>query len=316
MRQPPSRIRLDTLAVNLLLKLKSELKQVMKSRLLLLPVAAALAASLPAQAQTAPKPSAPAAKPAPAAAPAGAVKLPPGIPPARGIVKTTLALKYQDIKIGTGPLGEEKQVWSVKYTGWRAADGVKFDSWDQHPQPVLENGKPKVGADGKPVLGDPQPMEFPHGVGRMIPGFDLAVEGMHVGGKRRLFIPWALAYGYRAIPDRGADHPGIPAKSDLIFDVELVGVKELPPPPPAPAPRPMPQPGAPGTAPGIGPGSPGTVPRTAPGTAPGLVLKPGQPAQPGTPAQPSAPAAPAPAPAPAPAQTPTPQPKPATPPGN
>jgi peptidylprolyl isomerase len=267
-----------------LLNSELESRSVMKSRILLLPVAAALAATLPAQAQIAPKAAAPAAR---TSAASSAVKLPPGVPPARGIVKTALALKYQDIHIGTGPVGEEKQLWKVKYTGWRAADGVKFDSWDEHPQPVLENGKPKLGADGKPVMGEPQPMEFPHGVGRMIPGFDLGVEGMRVGGKRRIFVPWALAYGYRAIPDHGADHPGIPAKSDLIFDVELVDVKELPAPPPMPMPHPMPQP------------------------AP----KPGAPAAPGTPGQPAAPSAPATAPAPSttPTPTPAPQPKPATP---
>jgi peptidylprolyl isomerase len=206
------------------------------------------------------------------------------VPPARGIVRTALALKYQDIHIGTGPLGEDKQLWKVKYTGWRAADGVKFDSWEEHPQPVMENGKPKLGPDGKPIMGEPQPMEFPHGIGRMIPGFDLGVEGMRVGGKRRIFVPWALAYGYRAIPDHGADHPGIPAKSDLIFDVELIEVKDLP----AQTPLPMTR-----------------LPDTAP--------RPRTPTAPGTPGQPAAPSAPATAPAP-PSTAPAPQPKPTTPP--
>ena len=45
---------------------------------------------------------------------------------------------------------------------------------------------------------------------------------MKVGGKRRLFIPWQLAYGARGRPGPDAAHPGIPAKADLIFDVELV----------------------------------------------------------------------------------------------
>ncbi len=249
----------------------------MKSRFSLL-LAAAACAALPIQAQTtAPKPAAPAAKASSAPTAASVIKLPPGVPPARGIVKTALALKYQDTKLGTGPLGQDKQIWHVKYTGWRAADGVKFDSWDQHPQPVIgPDGKPVNGPDGKPKMGEPQPMEFPHGVGRMIPGFDLAIEGMHVGGKRRIFIPWALAYGYRAVPDRGPDHPGIPAKSDLIFDVELVNVSEIPPPPPAPTPRPMPQPGAPGAAPGQ-PSAPATPPATAPAQTPAPQPKPATP---------------------------------------
>ncbi len=261
----------------------------MKSRFSLLPVAAALAAALPFQAQTAaPKAAAPAAKAPATAAAAPAAKLPPGVLPAHGIMKTVLSLKYQDIKLGTGALGQDKQIWHVKYKGWRAADGVVFDAWDQHPQPVVENGKPVMGPDNKPKMGEPQPMEFPHGVGRMIPGFDLAVEGMHVGGKRRIYIPWPLAYGYRAVPDRGPDHPGIPAKSDLVFDVELVAVSEMPAPPPPPT-RPVPPPGASGNAPGAAP---------LPGTAP----KPSAPGQPTTPPA-SAPTTP---PATAPAQTPPP----------
>jgi peptidylprolyl isomerase len=279
----------------------------MRSRFSLLPVAAALAVTLPAQAQTTtPKPAAPAAHASTTTAASAAAKLPPGVLPAHGIMKTSLALKYQDIKLGTGPLGKEQQMWHVKYKGWRAADGVVFDAWDQHPQPVIgPDGKPVMGPDKKPQMGEPQPLEFPHGVGRMIPGFDLAVEGMRVGGKRRIYVPWALAYGYRAMPDRGPDHPGIPAKSDLVFDVELVSVSDMPPPPPMPA-----RPGLPG----MSPGQSGNVP------------KPGQPGTPGQPAAPGQPSAPATAPAPAPATapgspapppattTPAPQPKPTTPP--
>ena len=271
----------------------------MRSRFSLLPVAAALAVTLPAQAPTTPKPATPVAH-APTTTAASAAKLPPGVLPAHGIMKTTLALKYQDIKLGTGPIGQEKQMWHVKYKGWRAADGVVFDAWDQHPQPVIgPDGKPVMGPDNKPKMGDPQPLEFPHAVGRMIPGFDLAVDGMHVGGKRRIFIPWALAYGYRAMPDRGPDHPGIPAKSDLVFDVELVSVSDMPAPPPAPAPRPG----------GMIPGAPGAAPR--PGQPP-LPSTPGQPAAPG---QPSAPAtAPSTATPPPATTTPAPQPKPTPPP--
>ena len=63
-------------------------------------------------------------------------------------------------------------------------------------------------------------------MGRVIPGFDYGLEGMKIGGKRRIFIPWQMAYGTaRSRPSRppGLTGPGIPAKSDLIFDVELGG---------------------------------------------------------------------------------------------
>jgi peptidylprolyl isomerase len=256
---------------------------------------ALLLTALVASAQTAPKSTAtgsstakPAtatatAKPSTAAADANApwVKLPPNVPRVlHGPVKIAVAARYEDIKVGAGPEGEPNKIWHIKYTGWRAADGVKFDSWDDHPKPVIgKDGKPELGADGKPKMGDPEPMEFPQGVGRLIPGFDYGVTGMHIGGKRRLFIPYQLAYGMRAIPDR-PDHPGIPAKSDLIFDVELVEVTDMPPPPPMPA-RPMPGMPAPGTAPRpTPPPAPGTG--SAPGAAPGATAPPpsGQPATP------------------------------------
>jgi peptidylprolyl isomerase len=168
-----------------------------------------------------------------------AAELPIGVPPVPGIQKTAFSLLYQDITIGAGSEAEPNKLYKVHYTGWRAADGVKFDSsYDHARQPLKgDDGKPVVGDDGKPRLGDPRPMAFPQGMGRLIPGFDQGFAGMRVGGKRRLFIPWQLAYGTRNIPDRpsdqpgGAPRPGIPPKSDLIFDVELVDVTDLPTPP-------------------------------------------------------------------------------------
>ena len=259
----------------------------MKSTALVLCFAAAAAA----HAQTAAKPASAAAKPAATthAAPAAAstVKYPQGIAPFPGVPKTAFSLKYQDVKVGTGPDAVPMKLYKVKYTGWRAADGVIFDAWDRHPQPVLDqDGKPVMGDDGKPKMGDPQPASFPVGLGRMIPGFDQGFTGMKVGGKRRLFIPWQLGYGTRAIPDHDADHPGIPAKSDLVFDVELVEMDDLPAPVNRPA---VPQ--------GIPPGVPG-------GAAPPHPATPPSGAGAATPPPASAPATPPPAPQPS-----TPQPK-------
>ena len=58
---------------------------------------------------------------------------------------------------------------------------------------------------------------------RVITGWDQGFAGMKVGGKRRLFIPYQLAYGDAGHP------PTIPAKSDLIFDIELVSASATPP---------------------------------------------------------------------------------------
>jgi peptidylprolyl isomerase len=148
-----------------------------------------------------------------------------------------------------------------------------------------------MGPDGKPVMGDPVPISIPQGMGRVIPGFDYGLEGMKVGGKRRIFIPWQMAYGTRAMADR-PDHPGIPAKSDLIFDVELVDVTDLPQPPQ------MPRPG--GGMPGNHP-MPGGTPPPHPGASAPPAAAPSAPVT-----QPAAPAASAPTQPAAPAQ---PQPK-------
>jgi peptidylprolyl isomerase len=204
------------------------------------------------------------------------VKLPPGIPRGRGPVKTAFSLRYQDIKIGTGAEGEPNKIYKVLYTGWIAADGRKFDSSDDHRMPLKDkDGKPVMGDDGKPKLGDPQPLTFLQGMGRLIPGFDQGCMGMKVGGKRRLFIPWQLAYGAHGHPGPDAKNPGIPPKADLIFDVELVDVAEMPTPPSRPMPNPVrPAPGMPGHV-GGAPGAPGGAPANAPTTtSPGSTAQP------------------------------------------
>ena len=148
--------------------------------------------------------------------------LPKNIPPVVGPVKVEFALRYQEIKVGTGDLAAPGQVYTVHYTGWLASDGTKFDS-------SVDRGKP---------------FDFMQGTKRVITGWDQGFEGMHVGGKRRLFIPYQLAYGALGRP------PVIPAKADLIFDVELVAQRDpnapvqVTPPPPA-QPATSPQPGAP-----------------------------------------------------------------------
>jgi peptidylprolyl isomerase len=243
-------------------------------------IALLLAASaFSAAAQTPAKPATTTA-PHPAAA-SSAIKLPPGIPPVRGIVKAAFTLRYEDYKIGTGAVAEPNKLYKVHYTGYLASDGHKFDSSYDHPgQPERDkDGKPVMGPDGKPKMGEPQPMAFPQGMGRLIPGFDQGFEGMKIGGKRRLFIPWQLAYGARGRPGPDAAHPGIPPKADLIFDVELVDVTDMPTPPQRPGMGGMPggRPMPPGTP-------PGTAPRpAAPGSAPGASA-PGSSASPQTPA--------------------------------
>jgi peptidylprolyl isomerase len=222
-------------------------------------------------AQTASKPASQAAKPATSTSTthaASTTAISPKIPAVHGVVKTAFSLRYVDYKIGTGKLAEPNKLYHVLYTGYLRSTGEIFDSSDQHRAPKMgKDGKPVMGPDGKPVLGDPQPLPFPQGFGRVIPGFDQGFEGMHVGGKRRIFIPWQLAYGTHDIQARGG-RPGIPAKSDLVFDVELVDVTDLPTPPQR---QMMPQ--HPQTPPAH-PGAPATPPA---GTAPSAPAKPAAP---------------------------------------
>lgn len=256
----------------------------MKSSFLLLLMAAGASAAI---AQTAAKPAT-TARPATTHSATAGVRLPPGVPPVRGIVKTAFSLRYEDIKIGTGAPAEPNKMYKVHYTGWLAADGHKFDSSYDHPRPPMmdKDGKPVMGPDGKPKLGDPQPITFPQGFGRVIPGFDRGFEGMKVGGKRRLFIPWQLAYGERGRPGPDAANPGIPAKADLIFDVELVDVTDLQMQMPMNHPGMMPGHGMPGgmqLPPGHVPVTPGT---TAAPAAPATPAQPASPAEPSTPPKP------------------------------
>lgn len=249
-----------------------------------------------ATAQTAPKTAAPARKSAGAhiaTSGAAASPLPAGVPRLQhGLMKTAFSLRYEDLKVGTGALAEPNKIYKVFYTGYLGAngrpdDGHKFDSSDDHRRPELDkDGKPVMGDDGKPKLGDPEPLEFPQGFGRLIPGFDQGFDGMHIGGKRRLFIPWQLAYGDRGRPGPDPAHPVIPPKADLIFDIELVDIQDLPAPQAHPGMSVHPMPGAtppphPQTAPA--PSQPGTA-------APGSAAPSAAPAAPGaTPAPPATP---------------------------
>ena len=255
----------------------------MKRIALLLALAATLTAAqtptTPAPKTAAPAAAKPAVRKPGTATTTSAIKLPPGVTPVKGILKTAFSLKYQDFVVGTGALAEPGKLYKVHYTGWLASDGTKFDSSYDHRAPVMDkDNKPVNGPDGKPQLGDPQPLTFPQGRGRLIPGWDQGFEGMKVGGKRRLYIPYQLAYGAMGRP------PKIPAKSDLIFDVELMDVTDMPAPPAPGAPRMLPQrPGAPGTAPG--------APGAAPGSAPGAPATPPAGTSPTPPATPQSPAA-------------------------
>ena len=230
-------------------------------------------ASQPAKAPaTTAKPSGTTAK-----APAAAVKPIGDMPVVHGLPKPLFTERYIDTKVGTGALAEPNKVYHVHYSGYFADSGKKFDSSYDHLSPVVKDGKPVLDADGKPQT-EAQPLVFPQGMGRLIPGFDQGLGGMHVGGKRRIFIPYQLAYGEKGRPGPDAAHPGIPPKADLIFDVELVDVTEMPQMPAQPVQQARP------AVPPTG-GAFQAPPR--PGT-PAVPPAPGTPATPATPPAPTA----------------------------
>ena len=142
---------------------------------------------------------------APGCAPPGtpAPALPAAIPPLSGEQRTAFALRYIDASEGTGAAAEPHKCVYAHYTGW-LTDGTKFDS-SRDPAP-----------DGTPR----PPIGFPQGARHVIAGWDEGFVGMRVGGRRRLFIPYQLAYGESGRP------PVIPARSDLIFDVELMALAD------------------------------------------------------------------------------------------
>ncbi len=115
------------------------------------------------------------------------------------LTTTASGLQFEDTITGTGSEAAAGQRVSVHYTGWLYNDGVqgaKFDS-------SKDRG---------------QPFQFGLGGGQVIKGWDEGVQGMKVGGTRRLVIPAALGYGAR-----GAGGV-IPPNATLLFEVELLAV--------------------------------------------------------------------------------------------
>ncbi|KAJ3099075.1 peptidylprolyl isomerase fpr4 [Phlyctochytrium planicorne] len=104
-------------------------------------------------------------------------------------------LTIEDINVGNGAKAKNGKKVKVRYVG-RLTNGKVFDS-------NTSGGKPFV---------------FKLGGGEVIKGWDLGVQGMNVGGTRKLTIPAKLAYGARGAP------PDIPPNSTLIFEVKLLEV--------------------------------------------------------------------------------------------
>jgi peptidylprolyl isomerase len=105
-------------------------------------------------------------------------------------------LVVEDLEVGEGDEATAGKKVSVHYVGVSFSTGEEFDaSWNRG-----------------------QPFEFKLGKGQVIPGWDQGVAGMRVGGRRRLTIPSAMAYGARGAG--GVIKPHEP----LVFVVDLLAV--------------------------------------------------------------------------------------------
>jgi FKBP-type peptidyl-prolyl cis-trans isomerase len=109
---------------------------------------------------------------------------------------TESGLYFQDVTVGTAdPAASDGRVVSVHYTGWLAS-GEQIDT----------------------SRDDDRPFSFTLGQGRVIQGWEEGLQGMRVGGQRRLVLPSWLAYGDEWVGK-------IPPNSVLVFDVELMAVR-------------------------------------------------------------------------------------------
>jgi FKBP-type peptidyl-prolyl cis-trans isomerase len=108
---------------------------------------------------------------------------------------TGTGLTIEDTLLGEGSVAAPGLTVSVHYTGWLAG-GRRFDSSRERAEVF----------------------EFELDAGEVIAGWDEGVQGMKVGGRRRLVVPPHLGFG-----EEGAGH-AIPPNATLVFDVELLAV--------------------------------------------------------------------------------------------
>lgn len=116
---------------------------------------------------------------------------------------TESGLQYIDLVTGSGVEADSGLAVSVHYTGW-LMDADSTDGKGSQFDSSLDRG---------------ERYSFTLGIRAVIPGWDEGVAGMRVGGRRRLIVPPALAYGERGLGI-------IPPNSTLVFEVELFEVTD------------------------------------------------------------------------------------------
>jgi len=116
------------------------------------------------------------------------------------------ALSWFDVREGKGPTATDGMRLKVHYTGWLY-------------EPAAPQG---LGKQFDSSIPRKTPFEFVLGAHQVIRGWEEAVAGLKVGGKRRVFIAPELAYG-----ERGAGGV-IPPNATLVFDIELLALEPTP----------------------------------------------------------------------------------------
>jgi len=104
-------------------------------------------------------------------------------------------LMIHELKVGNGTPAKQGKMVTVYYSGRLKSNNRQFDASTSGPG-----------------------FKFRLGKGEVIKGWDIGLDGMKVGGKRRIIIPAHMAYGKRGAP------PDIPPNSTLVFEIELKNV--------------------------------------------------------------------------------------------
>lgn len=110
------------------------------------------------------------------------------------MIRTSQGLYYLDLEVGEGDIVQSGDYVTVHFSGW-VSDGTLFET--------TEGGGPET---------------YWIGTGDVIPGWDIGVPGMRVGGKRKLVVPYFLGFG--SLSDEI-----IPPYANLVFDIEVVGLQ-------------------------------------------------------------------------------------------
>lgn len=116
------------------------------------------------------------------------------VPKKAQTIKKVKGVSIEDLVIGKGAVAKNGKNVKMLYQGF-LMNGTQFDECQSRKKPF----------------------KFRLGIGECIKGFDIGVEGMRVGGKRRIVIPAKMGYGQRGAP------PTIPGNAALRFEIELVG---------------------------------------------------------------------------------------------